>query len=193
MSYLLGLDLGQARDYTALTVAERIGEEDALYHVRHLQRFELHTPYPVVVRRVVEMLRLPQLADTTLIVDATGVGRPVVDLLHAAGLDPVAVTITGGDSVTTDSEGGYRVPKRDLVGVLQVLFQTQRLKIAAALPDADTLTRELLAFEVKITTSANDTYGAWREGAHDDLVLAVALACWWGERYTSRRLFFELI
>jgi hypothetical protein len=31
---------------------------------------------------------------------------------------------------------------------------------------------------VKITPSGNEQYGAWREGEHDDLVLAVALACW---------------
>ena len=29
--------------------------------------------------------------------------------------------------------------------------------------------------------TTHDSYAAWREQAHDDLVLAVALACWWGE------------
>ena len=32
---------------------------------------------------------------------------------------------------------------------------------------------ELLNFEVKITAAANDTCSAWREGTHDDLVLAL--------------------
>jgi hypothetical protein len=35
---------------------------------------------------------------------------------------------------------------------------------------------------VKITASGNEQYGAWREGEHDDLVLAVALACWGARR-----------
>jgi hypothetical protein len=35
---------------------------------------------------------------------------------------------------------------------------------------------------VKITAAANETFAAWREGAHDDLVLAVALACWHADR-----------
>ena len=61
------------------------------------------------------------------------------------------------------------------------VFCSGRLRIAAALPEADTLVRELLAFQVKITAAAHDTYGAWREGTHDDLVLAVALACWHAE------------
>jgi len=33
------------------------------------------------------------------------------------------------------------------------------------------------------------SYGAWREGTHDDLVLATALACWAGERLPSGGLY----
>jgi hypothetical protein len=54
--------------------------------------------------------------------------------------------------------------------------------IARSLPDAATLVRELQNFQVKITVAANETFGVWRDGQHDDLVLAVALASWWGER-----------
>jgi len=32
--------------------------------------------------------------------------------------------------------------------------------------------------------TAHDAYSAWREGQHDDVVLARALACWWGEAGT---------
>ena len=73
---------------------------------------------------------------------------------------------------------GYHVPKRDLVTNLQVLLQSGRLKIAGQLPESRTLTDELLNFKVKIDIrTAHDSYEAWREGVHDDLVLAVALAC----------------
>ena len=44
----------------------------------------------------------------------------------------------------------YRVPKRDLVGGLQVLLQSGRLKIASSLEHAETLRAELLNFRVKI-------------------------------------------
>jgi len=30
--------------------------------------------------------------------------------------------------------------------------------------------------------AGHDSYGAWREGAHDDLLLSVALACWAAEK-----------
>jgi hypothetical protein len=73
-----------------------------------------------------------------------------------------------------------QLPKRDLATTLQVLFQTERLKIAEGLPLAEVLMRELLAFRVKINLqTGHDSYGAWRERDHDDLVLAVALACYW--------------
>jgi hypothetical protein len=37
---------------------------------------------------------------------------------------------------------------------------------------------------VRTTASGHEQYGAWREGQHDDLVLAIALACWWaGKQY----------
>jgi hypothetical protein len=72
------------------------------------------------------------------------------------------------------------VPKRNLVSTVQVYLQGKRLKIASRLDLADTLTRELQNFQVKITDAANDTYGAWREGSHDDLVLSASLALWAG-------------
>jgi hypothetical protein len=101
-------------------------------------------------------------------------------------LVPGAITITGGETVSRETRNRFRVAKRELVGCLQVLLQTGRLKIASALPEAELLVKELLAFQVKITSNAHDTYGAWREGAHDDLVLALALATWYGEKAELR-------
>jgi hypothetical protein len=188
--FYLGLDLGQAQDWTALAIVERLkspereGGNDAppppwVYHLRHLERVPLGTPYPAIVDRVCALLATSQLSGVTdLVVDATGVGRPVVDLLRAARLRPTAVTITSGDVETRDGSD-WRVPKRDLVIGLQVLLQTDVLKVADGLREWPTGLRELLAFKVKIDPlTAHDSYGYAREGVHDDLVLAVALACW---------------
>ncbi len=189
MSLYLGLDLGQAHDYTALTIVRQLPQAaPARYEVPWLERFPLGTCYPAIVAAVAGRCR--QLVAQGLregrpylIVDATGVGRPVVDLLRRERL-PVTlidVTITGGDTATQAGQS-WRVPKRELVSVAQVLLQSGRLKIAGALPETATLTRELLNFQVKISEQAHDSYGAWREGTHDDLVLATALACWYAER-----------
>ncbi len=182
--FYFGLDLGQAADFSALAILERqILTTEPVFHCRHLQRWPLRTPYPTIVTDTVRTVNSPQvqkgLTKPMLAIDATGVGAPVVDLFKRermkAELKPIQ--ITGGDSVTREN-GVTRVPKRDLVSTAQVFLQSGRLKIAASLPEAGTLTRELQSFQVKITDAAHDTYGAWREGAHDDLVLAVTLALW---------------
>jgi hypothetical protein len=157
-----------------------------MYHaVRHIERPRLGTSYLTIVARVKELLATsPLTLATHLIVDATGVGAAVVDMLRQSRLPARSCTwviITGGEKATVD-KGVWHVPKRDLVGVLQVILQGGRLKVAESLPHARTLIDELLSFQVKITESGHDTYGAWREGAHDDLVLATALACWLGDK-----------
>jgi hypothetical protein len=184
-SYLVGLDLGQINDYTAVCVVEKrapVGAETS-YDVRHLERMPLGTPYPAVVARVTDLMRTPPLdRQGSLIVDATGVGRAVVDLFAAAQLYYTAVTITGGNEAIKTAGGEWHVPKRDVVGAAQVLLQTKRLRFAESLPELPTLLRELQDFKVKITAAAHDTYGAWREGSQDDLVFALCLALWGGEQ-----------
>jgi hypothetical protein len=183
----MGLDLGQASDYTALVIVEASADAEPRFAIRHLQRMALGTSYPKIAEYVAGLLRRePLLGNCDVVADATGVGRAVVDLLRRYGVNPIAVTITGGDAATHDADG-YRTPKRDLVGVLQVALQQGRLK-CADLPGAEVLQAELLNFRVTVNAlTGHDSYGAgpagaWREGDHDDVVLATALAVWWRMR-----------
>jgi hypothetical protein len=170
-------------------VLERIKPEgdgkEATYHVRHLERVR-NVPYPQIVTKTNEIMRSPALnGQASLVVDQTGVGAPVVDLFRQAGLNPVGVLIHGGDKASSEGDT-WRVPKRDLVGSLQVLFQGGRLKISRKLSLASALQSELLNFKVKIDpVTAHDSYSAWREADHDDLVLSVAMAAWSAEQNAS--------
>jgi hypothetical protein len=83
------------------------------------------------------------------------------------------VTITGGETANGRGEH-YRVPRRDLLAGLEVLFETGDLSISAALDETPALLRELEGMRMNKETSA----------AHDDLVLALALACWRARRKT---------
>jgi hypothetical protein len=195
LRHFVGLDLGQVRDFTALAVLERplVCPHDALarrrpaYALRHLQRFPLGTPYPAVVQGVLALLGGARLSDPTLAVDQTGVGRAVVDLLADALRGQVScllfpMTLTAGHAVTGGDAGGLYVPKKELIGTLQLLLQTRRLQVARSLTDAAVLMKELENYRIKVTTARNETFESWREGPHDDLVLAVAMAAWLGEQ-----------
>jgi hypothetical protein len=197
LSQVVGLDLGQVSDFSALAVVETTEADDPAkehrrvkhHAVRFLRRWQLATAYPNIVQDAVRLMA--QLPGAILVVDATGVGRAVVDLFRKSNLPRlVPVTITGGDTVRHDADG-WHVAKKQLVSVVQAAMQSRRLKVAPALAEAQTLQRELSTFRVKINIStASESFEAWRERDHDDLVLAVALGVWHAERGLRRFTFF---
>ncbi|MFL6587203.1 MAG: hypothetical protein ACJ8GV_10020 [Luteimonas sp.] len=148
------------------------------YEVAHLERLKLGMPYPAQVDYLEGiMTRQPLSAIRAgLLVDYTGVGRPVFDMFgqRAALRHAQGVVITGGRQ-TSGTRAGWSVPKSELVSKLQALLHAGDLKIASSLPDAAVLARELQDFRVRFTDNGRATFNA-REGAHDDLVLALALA-----------------
>ncbi len=75
-------------------------------------------------------------------------------------------------------DGYYRVPKAHLITGLRLQLEMGMLQIAAKLENGPALVTELADMRVKVTVGGNEQFGAWREGTHDDLVLAVALASW---------------
>ena len=166
------------------------------HRLRYLKRLPLGLPYsaedgePSVVQFVATMMgrlrsRYGGAHGTaagdrfTLVADATGVGTPVVELLRQArlGCELVAVTITGG-AKEAQTRDGWNVPKRDLVTGLQVMYERDELRMADRMKLAGTLQEELANMGSRLTETGKETYSAWREGVHDDLVLAVALAVW---------------
>jgi phage FluMu gp28-like protein len=181
--FVIGVDLGQLRDCTAIAVIEC---SDDAYHVRHLERLALGSPYTKQVARVATLIRQVRAeGEVRVIIDATGVGRPIVDLLRPEIGTLTAATLTGGDAVTREGQEVH-VPKRDVVSMLKARFGLGQLLIARQLPLAEALVQELLAVEVRLSPSGHDSYGAWREGDHDDLVLALGLAIWNSENRPTR-------
>jgi len=181
------LDLGQRQDFSALAVVEREEQRFALVpaprqlSVRHLERMGLGTPYPQVVKRVCEVMGHPKLAHgSRLVVDATGVGAPVVDMLRSAGLGVrlTTVTITSGERAQGEGER-WRVPRGDLLAGLEVLLEAGEVKVSKRLREAERLVRELEAMRrVSFSRSGHKSGG----GEHDDLVFAAALAVWRARR-----------
>jgi hypothetical protein len=184
--FFVGLDLGQQNDPTAIAVLERtsirtgfdrvhwVPIEQDVYHLRHLERIPLKTKYAAIVAHVRDLMQ-PLAPRVTLIVDATGLGGPIVEMLKAARLPGplIPVTITSGDR-----ENGTHVPKKNLISNLQIMFERGELKIAAGLEETKAFIQELTTMQVKITPSARETFSPAKSTDHDDLVLAAALAAW---------------
>ena len=108
----------------------------------------------------------------------SGVGRAVSEIFLSAGLEPIRITITAGAEVTAQGERRWHVAKSVLISTVDALLHTGVLRFAAALNEAPAMRDELKDFRRKLSDAGRATYAA-RVGAHDDLVLAVAIACWW--------------
>jgi len=206
MEAIIGVDIGQQHDPTAVCVAEVIKSSaqtgwampkgdrvveprdilpvtraETSYTIRFLERLPLSTPYPQVAERLAEIANnLKAMKPTSLLLraDATGVGRPVVDLLRQhpglRGVSIVAVSITSGDKW---EPGGREATlgKAYLVSRLQALLQTGRIRLPKT-AEAQALAEELKNFEIRVSESGRDTYGAFKTGSHDDMVVALGLA-----------------
>src|SRR5215813_7038573 len=146
-----------------------------IFQVGHLERLPLGTSYPGIVAHVGRLMtKLPGRPE--LVIDYTGVGRPVFDMFVYSGISPVGVVITSG-AVETHHRMTWSVPKLTLVSRLQALLHEGRLKIQRELNEAETLARELQDFRCEFTAAGHLTFNA-RSGRHDDLVLALAIAIW---------------
>src|SRR5262245_28056791 len=90
LRHFVGLDLGQAHQYSALAVLERriaaygrtIADIRPPYALRHLQRFAPGTPYPQIAGSVRALLQTQEVSGAMLMLDVTGVGKAVKELFH---------------------------------------------------------------------------------------------------------------
>ncbi len=103
------------------------------------------TPYPKVADRLATVARWIRLqaeaeADTLgtdpryveMVLDATGVGTPVIDLMRERGENPVAAFFTHGDKYTRNDKQ-VSIGKAWMVSRLQALFQSDRIHLAKTL------------------------------------------------------------
>jgi len=185
--HVMGVDLGQSKDPSAVCVIEfcegvddhgspyerHTNQTTALglqkkaerWRCVHLESLPLNKKYGDVVRYVAGLLATPQLkADVDenrsaceLVIDAGGVGRGVAEMFKDAGLDPICVTLTGG--METNAKGGnkFNVAKHDAVTLLDARIHHDRFPLIFS----KQLT-ELEAFLQEIADFKRDVTGAGR-------------------------------
>jgi hypothetical protein len=176
------------RNTGAIDPVSREYQWEMVFQLRHVERFRLGTPYIQIVDKLHHLIRDVGLGAhplflpagwplqrghasnplRTLVVDSSGVGAPVVELLlrDIKDCSIVPVTITSGEAAPPDphTNNGFCVPRRDLISALRVLLELDHLKIAANINNRKELMEEL--------TNLTDRPTAH----HDDL--ATALATW---------------
>jgi hypothetical protein len=184
-----GLDLGQAQDYSALAVNSMTrtpgesGRQAWSHGFRVLHRWPLRTSYTSIIDDLGKLAE--ELPGSWLVVDATGVGKAITEMVFEAHL-PVAkvvpVVIHGGHRSTLEG-GCWHAAKADLVGSVNAAMQRKALAFAPGLREAPQLQRELRAFRSKVNmVTRHESYEHWRERDKDDLVFAVGLAVWYGTK-----------
>jgi hypothetical protein len=189
MSVLLGLDLGQQNDYSVLSVlVQATGFSNTnTYSLVRLHRFPLKTDYYLVVDTVTDFIyRKLQHASYTLVVDKSGVGAPIVEILNKNNLNMCSIVSQGGQHPRKRKgvfPEEYTVPKRDIITNLQALLQSKRLKISGHINHLETLKKEMINFKYKISESGRPKFES-APGKNDDIVLSIGYAAWYGE-YTS--------
>lgn len=195
--WLIGLDIGQSSDHTAFLLAERVMRElqsnilkpevliEQRYRLRAIERAKLNTEYLRIVERVRDATVSESLrGDVDVLMDATGQGQVVVELMQKADVQALyPVQFVSGDSVSPPDRNcnRWRVGKLLLMQTLAVTLEQDRIDIPKGLPNAELLTAELRNVLYRKTSSNNFKIEA-PPGKHDDLVMALALLVWWGER-----------
>lgn len=177
--YYLGLDLGRKQDHSALIVLERCQRaintryidattkwEERL-SVRFAKQWKLGTPYGDVAKEVGNIYRkIEPLGKPVLVVDQTGVGDAVYEMikdqLRGANLEGVVIN---------------QELKRDMYAAMETNLEQGKLQIAFDCLAVKELKQELLTVEIR-RVGYGYKFGAFEKDAHDDLVMALALACW---------------
>jgi len=150
--YVMGVDLAKVQDYTVMAIYDRADN-----HQVYQDRFQT-LEWPFQKKRITEMARLYNNALTIL--DATGVGDPIADdlLRENVAVEPFKFT---------------NESKKEAVEKLSIWIEQKKM----AFINMEETLLEFDNYSYDITSSGRIIYNA-REGYHDDIVMAHALAVW---------------
>ncbi len=211
--YICAVDIAKKRDYTTIQIyrdaksaihhPEESGRPDQIVSFLDLvyQAKLQAIRYTEQARIVYDLLnRIKMLHNTQLLVDGTGVGEAVVDIMRETGLNPLPIVFTGGTSVRPVYEefgkvfGGsssqafaraqvlkeIHVPKEDLVHAGMLMIQQKRIRLAQQLNHEDDFKRQMESFKGKVNeATGRRKFENESDDIHDDFVVTFLMAAWW--------------
>lgn len=161
--YVAGWDLARTNDYSVVIVIDVDTR-----HVVYFDRFN-QIDWKSQINRVEEIVK--RYNDAKLWMDSTGVGDAVYDNVWERGIEVEGYKFTN-------------VSKTRLIHNLQLLLSEREITF----PPIPELIEEMQIFEYTITKHGNMTYSA-PPGRHDDIVMALCLACWGLKEWTPEQMF----
>ena len=150
--YTMGVDLAKVQDFTVIAIYDRTTNQQV-----YQDRFQI-LEWPFQKKRIQEIAKYYNNALVT--VDATGIGDPICDDLIRSGVAVNPFKITNQS-------------KKELIEKLSIWIEQGKMRFIRM---AETL-YEFDNFSYDISANGNIMYNA-REGFHDDVVIAHALAVW---------------
>jgi len=151
--YVMGVDLAKYGDFTVIYVVDT--ETRAIVDWKRLPHMDWNPQ-----KDIIEAMHI-KWNHARMLIDATGVGDPIVEDLEKRCIDVCPYKFSGNTL------------KKQVIEGLQVAFQNKEILI----PREKTLMVELGAYSYERLKSGVFRYGA-PSGFHDDCVTALALAVW---------------
>ena len=184
MTFILSLDPAQLRDWSALAAVDmqyRKEEERFGYDLVAMNRKQ-GLPYDQIVDWVVRTTKNPafnQRQPPEFLLDSTGVGVAVRDMLAAKGVRLKAITITSGESYSRQGPI-FHVGKARLIGTFLGAFDAGKVRVNPNMPIWPAVEREMLSFRAEMSAQGRLKMEA-EQGENDDMLFALAMAVWYGE------------
>ena len=184
---------------TTISVLEYTMDPGVLYKVRYLQRFPAGAPYSFCINTLNQIVK--ELRGGCAVMNTTFCGDPVVAAFKQGGVVPVCISIAqteaaivphvenAVDPLRKYDHLSWKVPYRDIVGGLQVVFQQNQLQIAGDLDLAQNLIDEITHFKVEVSPSG--VIEKLRVDANSDLLLSVAIAVYVAVRFGGPQIPIE--
>ncbi len=184
MTIIIALDPAQLRDWSALAVVDmqyKTTEKRFEYDLVAMGRKQ-GLPYDQIVDWVIRTLKRPEFnraQPPEFLLDATGVGVAVRDMLKAKGVRAKAVTITSGETLSRQG-ANIHLGKARLIGKFLGAFDAGKVHVNPNMPIWPQVEREMLSFRAEMSSQGRVKLEA-EPGENDDMLFALAMTVWYGE------------
>ena len=150
VKYSIGIDLAKTTDFTVKMVIRHDTRQ-----IVHMERYN-QVPYDEQINKIISLSK--RYNNANILIDSTGVGDPVYDLLKSKGANVKPFKFTNPS-------------KENLIRGLIIALENKEVSY----PKIDVLLDELEMFEYSLGATGVMRYNS-PEGEHDDCVIALALA-----------------